>query len=187
MSTLVDEGYLHVLPDIIDTGKVFPWILDRSRINHKIYGIPLMACSNVLICREEDFFPMDNIFDIPQGLAAPLKSMAYFYYLYAFCTIQGSEDTFNRTIKQLKLLMNNDSFENSRFGNYDVLTRFMSGDCKYIIGFTEDIRHFDTGKYKVQTLNMSDNPVNEMPLYPVDLASLGRNVSGNKLLEILNS
>lgn len=67
MSTLVDEGYLRVLPDIIDTGRVFPWILDRSRIHNKIYGIPLMACSNVLICREEDDFPMSNIFDISTG------------------------------------------------------------------------------------------------------------------------
>ena len=186
MSTLVDEGYLRVLPDIIDTGRVFPWILDRSRIHNKIYGIPLMACSNVLICREEDDFPMSNIFDIPQGLAAPLKSMAYFYYLYAFCTIQGQEDSVNRTIKQLKLLMNNDTYENSHFATYDGFTRFMNGDCKYIIGFTEDIRRFDTGRYKVRTLNLSDNPTNEMPLYPVDLASLGRDVSGDKLLDCLD-
>ena len=186
MSTLVDEGYLRVLPDIIDTGRVFPWILDRSRIHNKIYGIPLMACSNVLICREEDDFPMSNIFDIPQGLAAPLKSMAYFYYLYAFCTIQGQEDSVNRTIKQLKLLMNNDTYENSHFATYDGFTRFMNGDCKYIIGFTEDIRRFDTGRYKVRTLNLSDNPTNEVPLYPVDLASLGRDVSGDKLLDCLD-
>ena len=186
MSTLVDEGYLHVLPDIIDTSKTFPWILDRSRIHNKIYGIPLMACSNVLICKEEDYFPMNNIFEIPQGLAAPLKSMAYFYYLYAFCTIQGKEDAVTRTIQQLKMLMSNDNYEKSHFANYDGITRFRNGDCKYIIGFTEDIRHFDTGKYKVQTVNMSDNPINEMPLYPVDLASLGKNVSGEKLLDCLD-
>lgn len=186
MSTLVDEGYLHELPDIIDTSKVFPWILDCSRIHDKIFEIPLMTCANVLICREADFFPMNNIFDIPHGLAAPLKSMASFYYLYAFCNIQNRKDAINRTIKQLKLLMSDDNYENSRFANYDGLDRFKNGDCKYIIGFTEDIRRLDTDKYKVQLINMSDNPINEMPLYPVDFASLGKNVSGEKLLDCLD-
>ena len=186
MSTLVDEGYLHVLPDIIDTSKVFPWIIDRSRIRKKIYGIPLMTCANVLICKEEDYFPMNNIFDIPQGLAAPLKSMAPFYYLYAFCNIQNNKDLINRTVKQLRLLMSDDTYDNSRFINYDGMKRFKNGLCKYLIGFTEDIRNLDPGKYKAQPLNMSANPINEMPLFPVDLASLGKNVSGTKLLDCLD-
>lgn len=38
--------------------------------------------------------------------------------------------------EQLKLLMNNDTYENSHFATYDGFTRFMNGDCKYIIGFT---------------------------------------------------
>ena len=186
MSNLVNEGYLHELPDIIDTSKVFPWILDRSRIKRKIYGIPLMACANVLICKEEDYFPMDNIFDIPQGLAAPLKSMASFYYLYAFCNIQNKEDAIHRIVKQLRLLMSDDSYTKSRFADYDGLSRFKNGECKFIIGFTEDIRRLDKGNYKVQPLNMSDNAINEMPLYPIDLASLGKNVSGEKLLDCLD-
>lgn len=186
MSTLVDEGYLHVLPDIIDTSKVFPWILERSRIHGKIYGIPLMTCANMLICKEEDYFPMSNIFDIPEGLAAPLKSMASFYYLYAFCNIQNRKDDIIRTIKQVKKLMSDDTYENSRFANYDGMKRFKNGDCKYIIGFSEDIRLFDKANYKVQLINMSDTEINEMPLFPVDFASLGKDVSGEKLLDCLD-
>ncbi len=82
--------------------------------------------------------------------------------------------------------MSDDSYTKSRFADYDGLSRFKNGECKYIIGFTEDIRRLEKGNYKVQPLNMSDNAINEMPLYPIDLASLGKNVSGEKLLDCLD-
>jgi hypothetical protein len=186
MSTLVDEGCIHQLPDIIDTSRVFPWILDRSRIKNKIYGIPLMTCANVLICKAEDYAPIKNIYEIAENIAAPLKSMASFYYLYALCNLQDRRDEIVNTLKQIKYLMGEEAYEKSRFSGYNGIERFKNGDCKYLIGFTEDIRHLDEGDYKVQLVNFSDNPVNEMPLFPVDLASLGMNVSGEKLLDCLD-
>ena len=52
MSALVDKGIIRVLPEIIDTDKVFDWILDRSKIMGKTFGFPFMTCANVLICRK---------------------------------------------------------------------------------------------------------------------------------------
>lgn len=186
LSSLVDKGYLHELPDIISTENVFPWILDRSRIRNKIYGIPHMGCANLLISREEDYTPISNIYQVPKGLSAPLKSMASFYYLYALCNLQDRRSEIVKTLQCIRSLMTDDCYERSRFMNYDGFERFKRGEVRYLIGFAEDIRHLDPGRYKVQLMNLSDGPINEMPLFPVDFASLGVNVSGEKLLDCLD-
>ena len=51
---LVKKGYLHRLPEIIDTDDMFSWTIDKSKVRRKTYGIPMMICANALICRKED-------------------------------------------------------------------------------------------------------------------------------------
>ena len=54
LSALAEKGYLHRLPEIIDTEDMFSWTIDKSKFRKKTYGIPLMICSNALICRREE-------------------------------------------------------------------------------------------------------------------------------------
>ena len=186
LTTLADEGYIRVLPDIIDTGRVFPWILDRSRIRNKIYGIPMLTCANVLICREEDRLPVRNIYDLPAGLAAPLKSMAMTYYLHALCNLQDRKEEVIQTLRQIQRIIGAEAYATSKFAVYDGVDRFRRGDCRYLIGFTEDIRHLDPGDYTVSLVNFSDQPVNEMPLLMTDFVSLGTDIDTEKLLDCLD-
>ena len=101
MSALVDKGIIRVLPEIIDTDKVFDWILDRSKIMGKTFGFPFMTCANVLICRKKDYTPANNIFEIEGGLSAPLKSMLGYYSVLAFCNYQDSGEGIINTIERI--------------------------------------------------------------------------------------
>ena len=186
LSTLADEGYIRVLPDIIDTSRVFPWILDRSRIRNKIYGVPLMICTNVLICREEDRLPARNIYELPAGTAAPLKSMVMTYYLDTLCNLQDRKSEVVQTLRQIQRIMGEEAYVSSRFADYDGIERFTRGECRCLIGFTEDIRRLEPGNYAVTPVNFSDQPINEMPLMMTDLVSLGTDIDTEKLLDCLD-
>ena len=54
LTALVDKGYLHRLPEVIDTSDMFSWTIDKSKVRKKTYGVPLMICANALICRKKD-------------------------------------------------------------------------------------------------------------------------------------
>ncbi len=60
-----------------------------------------------------------------------------------------------------------------------------SGKCRYLLGFTEDLRFLDRDEYVVQLANLSENAVNEMPLFMTDFISMGCSTSGEKLLDCL--
>ena len=187
MSALVDKGIIRVLPEIIDTGKVFDWILDRSRIRGKTYGFPFMTCANVLICRKKDYTPINNIFEIEGGLSAPLKSMLGYYNLLAFCNYQ---DSGKESINAIKWIFNaiggHEAFEESELDAEKVIDKFRSGKCRYLLGFTESLRFLDRDEYVVQLANLSENAVNEMPLFMTDFISMGCSTSGEKLLDCLD-
>lgn len=187
MSALVDKGIIRVLPEIIDTDKVFDWILDRSRIKGKTYGFPFMTCANVLICRKKDYTPVNNIFEIEGGLSAPLKSMIGYYSVLAFCNYQDSgEGTINVIERIFRTIGGREAFEDSRLDTEEVIDRFRSGECRYLLGFTENLRSLDRDEYVVQLANLSENDVNEMPLFMTDFISMGYSTSGEKLLDCLD-
>ena len=187
MSALIDKGIFRVLPEIIDTSKVFDWILDLSKIHGKTYGFPIMTCANVLICRKKDYTPINNIFEIEGGLSAPLKSMIAYYSVLAFCNYQDSgEGSFNAIERLFKAIGGQEAFEYSKLDAEEVIDNFRSGKCRYLLGFTEDLRFLDREEYVVQLANLSENAVNEMPLFMTDFISMGRSTSGEKLLDCMD-
>ena len=187
MSALVDKGIIRVLPEIIDTDKVFDWILDRSKIMGKTFGFPFMTCANVLICRKKDYTPANNIFEIEGGLSAPLKSMLGYYSVLAFCNYQDSGEGIINTIERIfRAMGGHEAFEDSKLDAEKVIDKFRSGKSRYLLGFTENLRFLDRDEYVVQLANLSENAVNEMPLFMTDFISMGYNTSGEKLLDCLD-
>ena len=187
MSALVDKGIIRVLPEIIDTDKVFDWILDRSKIMGKTYGFPFMTCANVLICRKKDYTPANNIFEIKGGLSAPLKSMLGYYSVLAFCNYQDSGEGIINTIERIfRAMGGHEAFEDSKLDAEKVIDKFRSGKSRYLLGFTENLRFLDRDEYVVQLANLSENAVNEMPLFMTDFISMGYSTSGEKLLDCLD-
>ncbi len=83
LSALVDKGFLHQLPDVIDVDDMFSWTIDRSKVRQKTYGVPIMLCANALICRREDDRGIRSVMDLHEPVAMPLRSMMMYYLLPA--------------------------------------------------------------------------------------------------------
>ena len=185
LSALVDKGYLHQLPEIIDTSDMFTWTIDKSKVKQKTYGVPLMICANTLICRKKDDDHIKNIFDLHERTAIPLKTMLMYYYIQAFCNYQN--DSVHRVFEHLAELMGGrENLAGSTLEEYDGVRRFRSGECKYFLGFTESLSLFEKDDYIVRFANFSENPEDQMPLFMVDYASLSNNVREEKLLDCLD-
>lgn len=187
MSALVDKGFLHQLPEIIDTGDMFSWTIDKSKVRKKTYGIPLMICANTLFCRKEDDRNIKNIMQLHDSMAIPLRSMLFYYYLQAFCNYQDKSEKVSAVLAHLKDLMGGEALlDRSTLADYDGIGRFNRGECKYLLGFTESLRLLEPGDYILNFANFSDNEEDQMPLFMVDYASLGNHVREEKLLDCLD-
>ena len=187
LSALVDKGFLHQLPDIIDVNDMFSWTIDKSKVRQKTYGVPLMVCSNALICRREDDRKIRSVMDLHEPVAIPLRSMMMYYYLQTFCNYQDEPDKCARIIKHLiELIGGGDSVDRSSLADYDGVRRFNQRECRYFLGFTESIRLFEPDDYVVRFANFSEYEEDQMPLFMVDYASLGKNVREEKLLDCLD-
>ena len=187
MSALVDKGYLHRLPDIIDVDDMFPWVIDKSKVRKKTYGVPLMICSNALICRREDDRNIRNVFDLQESVAIPMRTMLMYYYLQAFCNYQEDREGCIRIMRHLtKLMGGSEGLDRSSLADYEGVRRFNEGECRYFLGFTESLRLFKPDDYVVRFANFSEHDEDQMPLFMVDFASLGQNVRGEKLLDCLD-
>ena len=187
MSALVDKGFLRQLPDIIDVSDVFSWIIDKGKVRKKTYGVPLMVCSNALICRREDDRGIRSVMDLHEPVAIPLRSMMMYYYLQAFCNYQDDPGECARIMKHLAALAGGPgSVDRSTLEDYDGVRRFDQGECRYFLGFTESIRLFRPDEYVVRFANFSGHEEDQMPLFMVDYASLGRDVREEKLLDCLD-
>ena len=185
LTALVDKGYLHQLPEVIDTSDMFPWTIDKSKVRQKTYGVPLMICANTLICRKQDDCNIKNIFDLHERTAIPLRTMLMYYYIQAFCNYQN--DSVHRVFEHLAELMGGrENLAGSTLDKYDGVRLFRSGECRYFLGFTESLRLFDPDDYVVRFANFSEHAEDQMPLFMVDYASLGNHVREEKLLDCLD-
>ena len=185
LSALADKGYIRRLPDIIDMSGIFEWVLNGSKVRKKTYGIPFMLCANVLICRKDENAPVR---DLNRGeIAAPMKSMVGEYYVFSYFNSPDKGEGSLRTLRHLKDLIGGiEMYERSRFVEYDGVERFNRGDCKYLLGFTEDLRFLPSDEYKVRPANISDSLSVELPLNYVNYISVGSRVSGERLLDCLD-
>ena len=185
LTALVDKGYLSQLPEVIDTSDMFSWTIDKSKVKKKTYGVPLMVCANTLICRKKDDLNIKNIFDLHERTAIPLKTMLMYYYIQAFCNYQN--DSVHSVIEHLAELMGGREYmAGSSLDEYDGVRRFRSGECRYFLGYTESLRLFEPDDYIVRFANFSENAEDQMPLFMVDYASLGKHARGEKLLDCLD-
>ncbi len=187
LSALADKGYIRRLPEIIPTDDVFDWVRETSRYKGQLYGIPIIGCCNAVISRVKDRASARNIYELEGKLAAPLRSMVAYYYVQSFCNYQADRGKCLDAMKRLKQLLGGADLESTRFSNYDGVRRFMDGECRYFLGFTENLRFFDRNEeYAVELANFSDNEENQVPLFMVDLVSMGKDVAEEKLLDCLD-
>ena len=185
LTALVDKGYLRRLPDIIDVSDMFGWTIDKSKVRKKTYGVPLMICANALICRKKDDLNINNIFDLHERTAVPLKTMMMYYYIQAFCNYQN--DSVHKVFEHIAELMGGREYlTGSTLKDYDGVSRFNSGECRYFLGFTEHLRCFEPDDYVVRFANFSEYAEDQMPLFMVDYASVGKDVREEKLLDCLD-
>ena len=101
MSALVDQGFLQRLPDIIDIGDMFNWVIDKSKVRQKTYGIPLMICGNSLICRRKDDRQISNVMELHESIAIPMRTMLMYYYLQSFCNYQDRSGRYYEVMRHL--------------------------------------------------------------------------------------
>ncbi|MBE6725433.1 MAG: hypothetical protein E7576_09635 [Ruminococcaceae bacterium] len=187
MTALVEKGYLHRLPEIIDTDDMFDWTIDKSKVRRKTYGVPLMICANALICRKEDDRNVRNLMELHEPVAIPMRTMLMYYYLQSFCNYQTDSEKIREVFEHLIELMGGREFlDKSSLDDYNGINRFKRGECRYFLGFTESLRLFDPGEYVVRFANFSDKEEDQMPLFMVDYASLGNHVREEKLLDCLD-
>jgi len=92
-----------------------------------------------------------------------------------------------KVMQHLTNLMGGKAFlDQSSRENYSCLERFIRGECKYVLGFTESLHYLPPDDYIVRFANFSDHEEDQMPLFMVDFASLGRDVHEEKLLDCLD-
>lgn len=190
LSTLVNRGFLHRLPDVIDVSDVFDWIHSGSRVRGQLYGVPFMVCGSFLISRGggngAPHSAAVNVRDLNVGITTTLlDEIAPYLYIMAFCHDQGNHGRYLESVRHLESLLTTgyaDTEEKLKMN----IERFMRGDCAYLLAFSEDLRYLEPGDYDVNTLNFSDRAVNDLPLLFCDYISMGVHVSGEKLLDCLD-
>ena len=166
---------------------MFTWVIDKSKVRQKTYGVPLMICANSLICRRKDDRQISNVMELNESVAIPMRSMLMYYYLQSFCNYQDRSDRYYEVMQHLTKLMGGKAFlEQSSLKEYNGIERFIRGECKYFLGFTESLRLFEPDDYVVRLANFSGHDEDQMPLFMVDFASLGKNVREEKLLDCLD-
>jgi hypothetical protein len=185
LSALADKGFIRRLPDIIDTSKVFEWVLNGSRFRKQIFGIPFTLCSNVLIYRKNRYIPIDSL-DVGQ-LATPMKSMIGEYYVFSYFNSPYRDEGSLRTLKRLRALIGGrEAYGRSRFSDYDGIERFIHGDCTALLGFTEVLQYLPPDEYIVLPANISDSVRAELPFQYVNYVSIVSGSSGERLLDCLD-
>lgn len=186
LSALADKGYLSPVPDDVSAGDVFPWVMTKSRVRRKTYGLPIMMCSNALICRKKDDLHIRNIMELHENTAIPMRSMLMFYYIQAVCNNRSPRQSLKVLEHLLDLIGGRDFLEESRLADYDGINRFNREECRYFLGFTEVMLHFKKDDYVISFANFSQNPADRNPLFMVDFVSPGKNMQDEKRNDCLD-
>lgn len=186
LSALVDKGFFRSLPKAVTSRSVFPWIMEKSKIRQRSYGIPFMLCANVLICRRKDELPVHNIMELNENAAIPLRSMLMFYFVQAVCENRSLKKSIRVMDHLLDLIGGRDFLEKSGMSDYDGINRFNRGDCRYLLSFTEYLYDLEKDDYAVSFINFSDKEESSRPRFMADFISIGKHVQKEKLQDCLD-
>ena len=189
LSALVDKGFFRSLPKTVSCRSVFPWIMEKSRIRQRSYGVPFMLCANVLICRQKDYTPVHNIMELNENVAIPLRSMLMFYFVQAVCENLSLKKSIRVMDHLLDLIGGRDILEKSGMTDYDGINRFSRGECRYLLSVTEylyDLNNLDKDDYAVSFINFSDKEESSRPRFMADFISIGKHIQKEKLQDCLD-
>ena len=176
LSALVDKGFLVPVPGDISAAGVFPWVTDSCSVRRRTYGLPIMMCSNTLICRRKDDQHITNLMELHENVAIPMRSMLMFYYIQAVFSSRSIHRSVKAMEHLLDLIGGRDLLEESRMSDYDGVGRFNREECRYFLGFTESMHAFRKDEYVVNFANFSDGKTDRKTLFMVDLVSPGKSI-----------
>ncbi len=145
-----------------------------------------MLCSNALICRRKDDLHVRNIMEIDERIAIPIRSMVMFYFVQAVCENLSLKKSFRVMEHLLELIGGRDALAGSGSDDYDGINRFERGECRYLLGFTEDLYELKNGDYTVSFANFSCHDEIRRPRFLADFVSLGKHVPKDKLPDCLD-
>lgn len=186
LSALVHKGFLKTLPKAVSSEHVFPWVMEKSRIRQRNYGVPYMLCSSALICRQRDDLHVHNIMELNENVAIPMRSMLMFYFVQAAVENLSLKKSFRVLEHLMDLIGGRDALEKSGLADYDGINRFNREECRYLLGFTEDLALLKEDDYMVYFANFSDNEESRRPRFMADFISLGKHMEKEKLQDCLD-
>ena len=186
LSALVDKGFLRTLPKSVSCDRAFPWVMERSKIRQRSYGAPFMLCSNALICRQKDDLHVNNIMELHENVAIPLRSMLMFYFVQAVCENLNLKKSIRVMEHLLDLIGGKDFLEQSGMDDYNGIDRFNREECRYLLSFTESLYDLKKDDYSVSFVNFSDKEESKRPRFLADFISLGKHVQKEKLRDCLD-
>ena len=186
MPALVGKGLLRPISDLSLTDGVFDWVIDKSRIRGKLYGIPVMLCANSLICRKKDDSHIRNIMELNEEVAIPLRSMLLYYCIQTVLNNSTTKKSLKVMEHLLDLIGGRDRLAESDFEEYDGIGRFVRGECRYLLSFTESLHYLPKDEYAFSFADFSEDGKVKRQLFMSDFASVGKNASEDKLQDCLD-
>ena len=186
LSALVDKGFFRPLPKTVSYEHVFPWVMEKSKIRQRNYGVPYMLCSNALICRQKDDLHVNNIMELNESVAIPMRSMLMFYFVQAVCENRSLKKSFRVMEHLLDLIGGRDALEKSGLSDYDGVNRFNREECRYLLSFTEDLYDLKKDDYSVSFANFSANETSRHPRFLADFVSVGKHMEREKRQDCLD-
>ncbi len=186
LSALVDKGFLRPLPKSVSCERVFPWVMEKSRVRQRSYGVPFMLCANALICRRKDDLHVHNIMELHESIAIPLRSMLMFYFVQAVCETRSLKKSFRVMEHLLDLIGGRDFLKKSGSDDYDGVNRFNQEECRYLLSFTEYLYDLKQDDYTVSFVNFSDKVEASRPRFLADFISIGKHIQKEKLQDCLD-
>ncbi|MCR5575824.1 MAG: hypothetical protein K6F56_02320 [Oscillospiraceae bacterium] len=180
LSALAAKGLLQPVPEEVSADGVFDWVMEKSKYRNRNFGVPIMMCSNALICRKRDDLHVRSIMELHETVAIPIRSMLMFYFLQTLCSNREVHRSMQVMEHLLDLLGGSEFLGRADQHDYDGPARFNRGECRYLLGFTEDLMHCEKDEYTVRFEDFSNSRKRRETLFMADFVSLAKRVPDEK-------
>lgn len=192
LPALASKGILRPVPDSLSSEKVFsgnddifPWVMDRGRYWNKLFGLPVMMCSNALFCRKKDYNNVRSIMELDEPVAIPVQSMLMFYFVQAICCNHNIHKSLQVMDHIVDLIGGREYLEESIHTDQDGIDSFNREECRYLLGYTEDMLHLKEDDYMVTFERFSNSRRSGKSYFMADYVSLAKNIPDEKLQDCL--